>query len=325
MLTPIENYKKLLFTYPQEEQGYKTYAIVDSIRDEGIKEKMVFSELNYLDLWDAELVENEQETPLYLIELQEDDTLTAWLIENHDKGATVYLQSTYDIETIQAYYSGYTFPYVEMEAKGYDDETPRGIFGFYDPLVFPRFMQTLYTQEKRERFFAGASLFFIPSATQKNLCELYYLNKDAAIALKPWHTNKKPPHIKQEKLYANPRTPHYETHTIDKKQVATLERLAYERFVKEVVEDLYDEGHLAQAVETLLPKALDIAAYAKTLGIDSQANMARLIQIGLHLPKPIEHYANTNEFKAISQEHEQVKKRDLLQTLLKEMKLKEAS
>ncbi len=101
--------------------------------------------------------------------------------------------------------------------------------------------------------------------------------------------------------------------------------MAHERFIKEVVQDLHDEGSLTQSVETLLPKALHTAEYAKTLGIDSQANMARFIQIGLHLPKPIENYAKTKELIAIAQESEQLQKRDLLQTLLKNMNIKEVA
>ncbi len=326
MLTLIENYKKLLFTYPQEEQGYKTYAIVDSIRDERINEKMVFSTLKHTDLWDAELVENEQETPLYLIELQKEDALTAWLIENHDKGATVYLQSSYDIETLQAHYSGYTFPYIETQAKGYEDETPRGIFGFYDPLVFPRVMKTLYSKEKKERFFAGATLFCIPSNSEENLCELYYLNAQCAIALKPWHTTKNPPHIKQDKHYVNPLSPEYDIHTIDERQVEILQTLAHERFVKEVLKDLKEEGILKEEVEEIHTHVLERSLWAKVhLGIESQANMARWIQISLMLPKDLEYYVNSKEFKALKQTQEQTQKREILQTLMQNLNLKEVA
>jgi len=271
------------------------------------------------------LFENPQKVPLYLIELKAEDALSIWLIENHNKHAVTYFQSAYDIEALQAYYSRFTFPYVEMEAKGYDDETPRGIFGFYDPKVLPEYVQTLYTQEKREAFFSGIAVYFSPDTAHHERCHAYYLT-DKGIAYRDLDVSRKHRPINQAAYETPLHTLESDTiPTLDKKQIAIFERLAHERFVKEVVEDLYVEGHLAQDVETLLPKALDIAAYAKTLGVDSQANMARLIQIGLHLPKPIEHYANTNEFKAISQEHEQLKKRDLLQTLLKEMKLKEAS
>lgn len=325
MSETVKHYKELLFTYPKERQGFKTYAIVDSIRDERIKEKMIFAELKFLDLWDEALFENEQEVPLYLIEVKKDDALTLWLIENHNKNAVTYFQSAYNIEALQDYYSTYTFPYVEMKAKGYEEEIPRGIFGFYDPKVLPDYMQTLYTQEKREAFFAGLAVCFSPDVHNEKRCHAYYL-AEKGVAYREVNMTKE--HRALDTIaYQEPLSALHSQGipTLDAQQIAIFERLAHERFVKEVVQDLHDGGNLTQSVETLLPKALHVAAYAKSLGIDSQANMARFIQIGLHLPKPIEHYNDTKEFKAIAQVSEELKKRDLLQTLLKGMKLKEVA
>jgi len=60
-------YKQLLFRLPNTTPALKTYAIVDSIRDESVKEKIPWSGLNHLDLWHEELWEHELEVPLYLL------------------------------------------------------------------------------------------------------------------------------------------------------------------------------------------------------------------------------------------------------------------
>ena len=318
----ITNYQELLFS----SQNFHTYAIVDSIRDERIKEKMVFSELMYLDLWDEELFENEQKVPLYLIQLKKEDALTLWLIENHDKHAVTYFQSPYDLETLQAYYSRYTFPYVEVEAKGYEDETPRGLFGFYDPKVLPDFMQSLYTQEKREDFFAGMAVCFSPDVEETKTCHVYYL-KQEGVAYRALDMRKKsrPLNVIAFQKESFPYVHSEEVPTLDARQIEIFERLNHERFVKEVVKDLHAQNLLKESTEETLPKALHIASYATTLGIDSQANSVRFIQLGLSLPNPIESYTQTKEFIALSTEDDQLKKRELLQTLLEGLHIEEVA
>ena len=323
MSETISLYKKLLFTYPQESQDFKTYAIVDSIRDERIKEKMVFTELNYLDLWDEELFENEQKVPLFLIELKVEDALCNWLLKNHDKNASIYFQSQDTLETLQDYYSKYTFPYVQMKAKGYED-TPRGIFGFYDPKVLPDFMQSLYTQEKREHFFADITLLFCPDVDKRDLCHIYY-PKEGQTAYRSYTLEEgtRLLNLKSISIPIYNTLTNEEIPTIDEKQIAIFERLNHERFVKEVLQEI--ETSLSdKEIKELLPSILEKSYYAKeSLGIDSQANMARFVQVSTQLPKPIEYYAQSTEFKALQSITEQSEKREILQALMQKLNLKE--
>ena len=137
-------YKELLFNVPQTTPTLKTYAIVDSIRDEAVKEKIVFSQLNHTDLWHEELFENEQEVPLYLIELEKENDLLDYLLSKHKESIATYLISPYDIKTLQAYYRFFTYVTIDIE----QDNEAEAIFGFYDPNVLPNYIQTLHTQEK---------------------------------------------------------------------------------------------------------------------------------------------------------------------------------
>jgi len=264
--------------------------------------------------------------PLYLIQLQKEDALTIWLIENHDKHAVTYFQSPYDLETLQAYYSRYTFPYVEMEAKGYEDETPRGIFGFYDPKVLPDFIQSLYTREKKDAFFAGIAVCFSPDVEAIDTCYAYYLKK-AGVAYRTldMNQNNRPLDVTTLQEETLPYLSSEEVPTLDAKQIEIFERLSHERFVREVVEDLHTQDLLKENIEISLPKALHIANYGQTLGIDSEANIVRFIQLGLSLPEPIEHYQKHKEFIALSKEDGQSKKRELLQTLLEGLHIKEVA
>jgi hypothetical protein len=287
---------------------------------------MVFSALNHLDLWAEELTENEVEVPLYLIQLNKEDALTTWLLENHDKHATTYFQSPYEIEDLQTYYSRYTFPYVEMESNGYDDEIPRGIFGFYDPKVLPDFIQSLYTQEKQEAFFAGIAVCFSPDVEDVKRCHAYYL-KQEGVAYRDLDMHKKSRalNVKAFQEETLPYLSSEEIPTLDEKQIEIFERLNHERFVKEVLQEI--ETSLSdKEIEKLLPSILEKSYYAKEhLGIDSQANMARFVQVSTQLPKPIEYYAQSTEFKALKSVTEQSEKREILHTLMQKLNLKEVA
>jgi hypothetical protein len=213
-----------------------------------------------------------------------------------------------------------------MEAKGYEDETPRGIFGFYDPKVLPGFMQSLYIQEKREDFFAGMAVCFSPDVEETKICHAYYLKQEGvAYRALDMHKKSRPLNITAFQEESFPYLHSEEVPILDARQIEIFEKLNYERFVKEVVEDLHTQDLLKENIEISLPKALHIANYAQTLGIDSQANMARFIQLGLSLPEPIEHYQKHKEFIALSKEDGQSKKRELLQTLLEGLHIKEVA
>ena len=283
----------------------------------------MFTELNYLDLWDEELFENEQKVPLFLIELKVEYALCNWLLKNHDKNASIYFQSQDTLETLQDYYSKYTFPYVQMKAKGYED-TPRGIFGFYDPKVLPDFMQSLYTQEKREHFFADITLLFCPDVDKRDLCHIYY-PKEGQTAYRSYTLEEgtRLLNLKSISIPIYNTLTNEEIPTIDEKQIAIFERLNHERFVKEVLQEI--ETSLSdKEIKELLPSILEKSYYAKeSLGIDSQANMARFVQVSTQLPKPIEYYAQSTEFKALQSITEQSEKREILQALMQKLNLKE--
>ena len=102
--------KELLFTLPSTTPSLKTYAIVDSLRDKTIKDKIVWSGLEYLDLWHDDLWEFEQEVPLFLIKLEKENELTDYLLNSTEKGSVSYCISPYRIEVLQRYYSFFTHP-----------------------------------------------------------------------------------------------------------------------------------------------------------------------------------------------------------------------
>jgi hypothetical protein len=117
-----------------------------------------------------------------------------------------------------------------------------------------------------------------------------------------------------------------DTPTLDTRQIEIFEACNYERFVREVLEDLKQEEKLEEEVEKVFDHVLERSLWAREhLGILSQANMARFIAISLMLPKDLAYYEESKEFKAIKQTEEQTQKREMLQTLMHQLNLREVA
>ena len=170
-------FEKLLFALPDTAPPLKAFAIVDSARESAFKERVMLSALSYVSLWHEEWFELELERPLYLVELKKGSGLLQQLIKSRDKSIATYFISPCDIETLQAYYSRFT--YVEIEEQR--DEYEKAIFGFCDPNVLPNYIQTLYSREKMEEFFAGAAIWLAPSAENEDGVYIAYRSKDGTV------------------------------------------------------------------------------------------------------------------------------------------------
>ena len=137
--------------------------------------------------------------------------------------------------------------------------------------------------------------------------------------------NNRPLHVTTLQEEMLPYLSSEEIPTLDAKQIEIFERLSHERFVREVLTDLHEEEKLEE-VEKVFTHVLERSLWAKEhLGVLSQANMARFIEISLKLPKDLTYYEKSEEFKALKQTEEQTQKREILQTLLEKLNLREVA
>jgi len=163
-------YKKLLFS----NENLKTYAIAESAKY-GVKiyDKMFLSPLKNCNLRVEKYREDTEFIPLYLIELQKENEIVDYLLENHHEAFITFFQSPYEMEELQAYYSPLTMPSVEIEEGVFRE----GVFGFHDPRVLFNYIETLYSQEKIDEFFAGIALWLTPEIEDASMAHLAYRTK----------------------------------------------------------------------------------------------------------------------------------------------------
>lgn len=269
----LDIYNKLLFS-----DNLKTYTIVDSLRDDSIQKKMFEIELQYCSLWHQEIEESTMDVPLYLVELKSEDEFLTYLLENHEKGLATYFQSPYDLKTLQNYYSTFTYPKIETQK----DKFQKGVFGFYDPTILPNYLETLYTQEKIDEFFARITLWLTPSLEDKLLAHLAFRTKQGTVEN---ITLKLENFLNEENVtlnYNNISTPimdnlerYVQERVIDYRQIKIFDKIEIEKFVDLVFLEFKANNEVLMKDEATL-KSLAMSQFytqGKALGLESEAGL----------------------------------------------------
>ena len=315
----IKLYKELLFTVPQTTPTLKTYAIVDSIRDEQVKEKILFSGLKHIDLWHEELFENELEVPLYLIELDKKNELLDYLLSQHTQSIATYFISPYSLETLQTYYSMFTYVNIEVE----ENNSNKGIFGFYDPNILSNYIQTLYNEEKVDEFFAGTALWLVPSVEKEDELYIAFRDKDGQIE----DVNLQLSNLIEEETpmfdfnnISLPTLVNLEEYAheveIDYEQVQILDGFEKQKYLDEVfVRAKEDEYVFKNDEKTNREKANELFDEAKGLGVESEDGVYKYIIIALLANKPLKEFAFYGELGQVS--NKDAKKEIVNETLWK--------
>lgn len=309
----IEIVKSLLFSSQHNEYNFKTYAIVDSLRDESITEKVLFSDLPCVNLWDEDIEAQTQSVTLYLLALTKETDLTEYLLENHEKSIATYFLSPYGLEELQAYYSSFTLPQIE-DTK---DDFKKGIFGFYDPNILPNYLQTLYSEEKIDEFFAGIGVWFSPLFTKEDTLHIAYRGieatvKSATLDLAQIDTNKALPKLN----FANVSVPNIENlalyaleRTIDYVQVQMFRDFAKRSFLEALFQEYKAEGEVFyHSDDTCRELASSMYDEAKEVhNIQSEGGIYRYILLGLTVLKPMNELSLYHNLQALTQEWEKIK------------------
>jgi len=282
-------YKTLLFNVPNTTPPLKTYAIVDSIRDEAVKEKILFSGLNTVDLWHEELFENEQEVPLYLIELEKDNELLDYLLNNHKESIATYFISPYDIDTLQSYYSMFTHVNIEIEA----DDFQKGIFGFYDPNIMPNYIQTLYTEAKVDEFFSGVAMWLTPSVEKVDELYIAFRDKkgevdDITLQLETLSKEEHPQLNFDDVQFPNTSTLYTHEIYIDSQQLKMFDEMERVKFIDGIFDEYKKEGHTFYYPDEFNKElAVKLLDEAKSIGISSEGGVYHYILLALSVSKPM--------------------------------------
>jgi len=282
--------KQLLFSEEYQKTDLKTYAIVDSVREENATQQVIFSALNSLNLWSEEIESETQTVQLHLVELKKESELVTYLLEHHEKSVATYFLSSHNLEELGAYYSSFTLADIEDEKEQFK----KGIFGFYDPNILPNYIKTLYSHEKIAEFFAGITICFSPNPKKEDELTLMYPTGGTEVTVETV-TLKEP----IETTFLNSTTftketlePYEGRRVIDHVQVGLFKRFAKEEFLERLfIEYEKNETWFKEFEEASLQRASTLYDEAKELyDIESGAGLYRYILLGMKLLEPVKSY-----------------------------------
>ena len=298
--------KNLLFNLPSTTPKLKTYAIVDSLRDESIREKIPWSGLDYLDLWHEDLWEFEQEVPLFLIKLEKENELTDYLLHSTEKGSVSYCISPYRLEVLQHYYNFFTYPEIDKEGfkkYGRDEPTPKGMewsrkvyFGAFASDTLPDYIETLYSEEKIDEFFAGVAMWLVPSSVQESELYIAFRDKEGQVDDVNLDLNQlleiETPMLNFDTV-SFPTIPNLEDYahevTLDLKQMELFEQRHRRKFIDNVFYWAQKEGYtFYHPKEFNKQRALELFSEANTLGLESEDAVYKYIIYALLVLKPMQ-------------------------------------
>lgn len=298
--------KNLLFNLPSTTPKLKTYAIVDSLRDESIREKIPWSGLDYLDLWHEDLWEFEQEVPLFLIKLEKENELTDYLLHSTEKGSVSYCISPYQLEVLQHYYNFFTYPEIDKEGfkkYGRNEPTPKGMewsrkvyFGAFASDTLPDYIETLYSEEKIDEFFAGVAMWLVPSSVQESELYIAFRDKEGQVDDVNLDLNQlleiETPMLNFDTV-SFPTIPNLEDYahevTLDLKQMELFEQRHRRKFIDNVFYWAQKEGYtFYHPKEFNKQRALELFSEANTLGLESEDAVYKYIIYALLVLKPMQ-------------------------------------
>ncbi|HIP02983.1 MAG TPA: DUF4123 domain-containing protein [Campylobacterales bacterium] len=309
----IKMVKSLLFSSQCGELNLTTYAIIDSLRDDKITEKLLFSDLKYVNLWDEDIEAQAQSVPLHLVALTKETDITTYLLENDEKSIATYFLSPYNLEDLQAYYASFTLPKIE-DTK---DNFKKGVFGFYDPNIVSNYLKTLYNQDKVDEFFAGIAVWFSPSAIKENEFYIAYRGidakvKDATLLVSTVNITENPLMLNFANISV-PNIPNLEAYkterTIDYVQVQIFREFAKKAFLEALFKEYIEEGEVFyHSMDTYMELASPMYDEAKEVhNIQSEGGIYRYILLGLIALKPMNELSLYHKLQILTEEWEKVK------------------
>ena len=169
------------------------YAVVDSAMSNEIHITIQTDALDYRCLYEGKEADLLEEAAPYLVQIEQGDYLTGWLLENvYKKNAISFIKTEADIEQL----ANHLRQYAKIQAVSHGDDGKLtkqwAFFAFYDPRVFPRFIKG-NTAEQSAEFFEGIDQYLCENTERdKNALHSYhYSEKDQKITKESFDLDKK--------------------------------------------------------------------------------------------------------------------------------------
>jgi len=145
------------------------YALVDAARSEAIYPKLMSAKAASVCLHRGKKAEELAWVAPYLVQLEREDSLTRWLLENGwGKSRCVFVRSAASLQELKRHFRAFL--------KVYDENGKAYFFRFYDPRVMRVYLPTCNKKEL-ETFFGPVSCYCLEGKEQNRLVEYVCSNE----------------------------------------------------------------------------------------------------------------------------------------------------
>ena len=154
-----------------------TYAVIDAAMSGEVHIMIQTLAPDYRILLEGEEAEVFEEAAPYLVQINKQDNFTDWMIDTvYAKNAVCFIKSTNDIETLSDHLKQYAKIQTPIEDPFGNITLQWVYFAFYDPRVFPGFIEG-NTAEQSAEFFTGINQYLCESADDKFEFNTYHYSK----------------------------------------------------------------------------------------------------------------------------------------------------
>ena len=115
-----------------------------------------------------------EEVAPYLVKLEKEAHFTHWVMEEvYGNDAAIFVQSSYDIESLAAHFR----PYLHVSREINHPETgerviQEGILAYYDPRVLPGWLESI-EPETKTAFLSPLEMLYCEDVLEKTLLQCY--------------------------------------------------------------------------------------------------------------------------------------------------------
>jgi len=153
-----------------------TYAIIDAAKIEDLTTELLIYEPTHKILFNGDDASKLEDVAPYLVRLERGSIFTQWVLrEVYGNDGAIFLQSSYDIETLSQHFK----QFIKVTREITDPESKKqmiqeGYLAYYDPRVLPEWLESV-EPVVMQKFLSMTSMLYYEDINYKHRLHRYRL------------------------------------------------------------------------------------------------------------------------------------------------------
>jgi len=156
------------------EHSTSLYAIIDAAKIQELTTQLLIYEPEHEILFEGKDLMLLEEVAPYLVKLEKGTTFTQWFFEEvYANNGAIFFESHYDVNTLKEHFKTFTKVSREiMDPKTNKRMLQEGYLAFYDPRVFPEWLESVEDEVKKTFLSLNQNTYY-EDLSQKEIVHYY--------------------------------------------------------------------------------------------------------------------------------------------------------